>query len=112
MMKKRETTCGLMAALEVIGGKWKILILWEMNDGPLRFGELKRRVPGISEKMLIQSLRELEVDGIVHRKVFQAVPPHVEYSVTAFGASLNEALGPLCAWGERHMKRIMALHCE
>jgi DNA-binding HxlR family transcriptional regulator len=54
----------------------------------------------------------LEVDGIVHRKVFQAVPPHVEYSVTAFGASLNEALGPLCAWGERHMKRIMALHCE
>jgi DNA-binding HxlR family transcriptional regulator len=110
MKKRHTTTCGLIAALEVIGGKWKILILWEMNAKPQRFGELKRGVPGISEKMLIQSLRELEADGIVHRKVFHEVPPHVEYSVTAFGASLNEALGPLCNWGERHMRRIMALH--
>jgi DNA-binding HxlR family transcriptional regulator len=110
-MKKHEPyTCGLGPALDVIGGKWKALILWELNDGPCRFGELKRRVSGISEKMLIQQLREMESDGIVHREVFHQVPPRVEYSVTEFGASLNEALEPLCEWGEQHMRRIAAVH--
>jgi len=100
--------CGLDAALEVIGGKWKALILWQLQPGRRRFGELKRLVPGISEKMLIQQLREMEADGIVHREVYREVPPKVEYSVTAFGASLNDALTPLCDWGERHMARIGA----
>ena len=104
--------CGLVPALAVIGGKWKALILWEMNTQPRRFGELKRLVPGISEKMLIQALRELESDGVVHREVFHEVPPKVEYSVTEFGVTLNAALEPLCCWGEQHMERIAALHRE
>jgi len=104
--------CGLIPALAVIGGKWKALILWEMNTGPRRFGELKRGVPGISEKMLIQGLRELEADGVIHREVFHEVPPRVEYSVTAFGATLNRALEPLCRWGEQHMEHIATLHRE
>jgi DNA-binding HxlR family transcriptional regulator len=97
-------------ALEVIGGKWKPLILWELQARPVRFSELKRRVPGISEKMLIQQLREMEADGIVHRQIFHEVPPRVEYSVTEFGASLNRALEPLCEWGEKHTARIEAAH--
>jgi DNA-binding HxlR family transcriptional regulator len=115
MTKQRQElcdTCGLIPALEVIGGKWKALILWELHTGPCRFGELKRLVVGISEKMLIQALREMERDGIVHREVFHEIPPHVEYSATEFGASLNAALEPLCRWGEQHMERIATLHAE
>ena len=102
--------CPVEITLGIIGGKWKALILWEIRDGPRRFGELKRLVTGISEKMLIQQLREMEADGIVHREVYHQVPPKVEYSVTEFGASLNEALMPLCEWGERHVERIEAAH--
>jgi len=112
MKEQQRYTCGLVPALDVIGGKWKALILWEMNSQPRRFGELKRLVPGISEKMLIQALRELETDGVVHREVFHEVPPRVEYSVTEFGATLNAALEPLCRWGEQHMERIAALYRE
>src|SRR3546814_14298700 len=67
---------------EIIGGKWKALILWELHDTPVRFGALKRRIAGISEKMLIQQLREMEADGLVHREMFHQVPPSVDYSVT------------------------------
>ncbi|WP_137391705.1 winged helix-turn-helix transcriptional regulator [Rhodoligotrophos defluvii] len=102
--KKQPYSAGLGPVLEMIGGKWKGLLLWELRDQPVRFGELRRRMPGISEKMLIQQLRELEADGLVHREVFHQVPPRVEYSVTPLGASLNKALTPLCAWGERHAK--------
>nr|QKW93842.1 helix-turn-helix transcriptional regulator [Vitiosangium cumulatum] len=108
MRRQQPDTCGLGPALAVIGGKWKALILWEIHAQPVRFGELKRRVPGISEKMLIQQLREMEADGIVHREVFHEVPPRVEYSVTEFGASLNAAVTPLAEWGKKHAKRIEA----
>lgn len=104
--------CGLEAALAVIGGKWKPLILWALSSGPRRFGELRRLVVGISEKMLIQQLRELEMDGIVLRKDFQEVPPKVEYSLTNFGVTLLRALGPLCEWGSEHMTRIGQLKAE
>lgn len=96
---------GLGPALEVIGGKWKALVLYELHAAPVRFGELKRRVAGISEKMLIQQLREMEHDGLVHREMFHQVPPRVDYSVTPLGASLNEALTPLCEWGKTHLPR-------
>lgn len=112
MSEQQACVCGLVPALAVIGGKWKALILWEMNSGPRRFGELKRGVPGISEKMLIQALRELEAADVVHREVFHEVPPRVEYRVTAFGATLNRALEPLCRWGEQHMERIDRGHRE
>lgn len=105
-MKRKPYNCGLGPALEVIGGKWKALILWEIRVQPRRFGQLKRSVSGISEKMLIQQLREMEADGIVYREVYHQVPPRVEYSVTGLGASLNEALMPLCEWGERHNEQI------
>ena len=89
-----------------MAGKWKPLILWELHSGVRRFGELRRGVAGVSEKMLIQQLRELEADGLVHREVYREVPPRVEYSLTEFGESLNTALLPLGHWGEQHMERI------
>ncbi len=111
MKKKAEPktyTCGLEAALEVAGGKWKILILWHLRE-TRRFGQLKREVVGISEKVLINQLREMEADGIIKRKAFNEIPPRVEYSLTAFGLSLKEALTPLLEWGKLHMKRIGAI---
>ena len=107
-MKNQPYGCGLEAALDVIGGKWKPIVLWHLVPGPCRFGELRRLVTGISEKMLIQQLREMKADGIVARKDYQEMPPRVEYSLTVFGVSLTEALRPLCEWGTTHMKRIEA----
>ena len=105
-MRDREYSCGLDAALDVIGGKWKVLIMWPLREAPKRFGELRREVPGISEKMLIQQLKEMELDGVVTRHNYREVPPRVEYALTAFGHSLQEALLPLCEWGTEHMARI------
>lgn len=109
-MKQKDYCCGLEAALDVVGGKWKVLILWALRVTPRRFGELRRDIPGISEKMLIQHLKEMEADGIVTRKDYKEVPPRVEYAMTSFGRSLCEALAPLCAWGQAHMGRIAACH--
>lgn len=108
-MPERRYTCGLDAAIAVMGGKWKGLILFSLGEGPLRFGELRRAVPGISERMLTLQLREMEASGLVHREVYHQVPPKVEYSLTEFGRSLNTALAPLGAWGEEHLDRIEAL---
>ncbi len=105
-MRPRSYSCGLDAAIDVIGGRWKALILWALHDGALRTGELRRKVSGISEKMLIQVLREMEADLIVHREVFHEVPPRVEYSLTELGVRLNEALLPLGDWGEDNMPGI------
>ncbi|MFG3438905.1 winged helix-turn-helix transcriptional regulator [Nonomuraea sp. NPDC047897] len=102
-------TCGLDAAIAVMGGKWKGLILFALQEGPLRFGELRRAVPGISERVLILQLREMEASGLVHREVHHQVPPKVEYSLTGFGQSLNTAIAPLGEWGEENMARIQAL---
>lgn len=105
-MKQQPYVCGIDAAVDVIGGKWKVLILWALDGQSRRFGELKRLIPGVSEKMLIQHLRELENDEIVHREVFDEVPPRVEYSLTDLGESLNRALAPLGKWGTMHKERI------
>ncbi|MFF7530513.1 winged helix-turn-helix transcriptional regulator [Streptomyces bobili] len=95
--------CGIDAAMDVIGGKWKVLVLWALHERPYRFGELRRALPGVTEKVLAAQLRELEADGIVHREEYDEVPPRVEYSLTARGESLNEALGPLGAWGRENL---------
>ncbi|KJY43062.1 transcriptional regulator [Streptomyces sp. NRRL B-1568] len=96
--------CGIDAAMDVIGGKWKVLILWALDACPSsRFGELRRLVPGVTEKVLTSHLRELEQDGIVHREVYEEVPPRVEYSLTPLGTSLNAALVPLGVWGREHV---------
>ena len=101
--------CGIDAGMDVVTGKWKSLILWELSTyGVRRFGELRRGLPGVSEKMLVQHLREMEEDGLVHREIYREVPPRVEYSLTPDGISLNEALRALGAWGQRRVKRLAA----
>lgn len=95
--------CGIDAAMDVIGGKWKVLILWALDEKPCRFGELRRAVPGVTEKVLSSHLKELEDDGIVHREEYAEVPPRVEYSLTPRGVSLNAALGPLGEWGRENV---------
>ena len=98
--------CGIDAAFDVLSGKWKGFILWELEThGVRRFAELRRGMPGVSEKMLTQHLRELEEDGLVHREVYAEVPPRVEYSLTDDGRTLNRALEPLGAWGVDRMRR-------
>jgi DNA-binding HxlR family transcriptional regulator len=106
--RKAPFACGLDAAVDVVGGKWKPMILSALGDAPRRFGELRRRLRGVSEKVLTQQLRELEADGVVRREVHDEVPPRVEYALTPLGASLNEALLPLKAWGDRHLAAILA----
>jgi DNA-binding HxlR family transcriptional regulator len=93
------------AALEVIGGKWKVVILCHLIKNKRRTGELKRSMPGITQKMLTQQLRELEEDGVILREVFNQVPPRVEYSLTEYGWSLKQILDLLCAWGELHIEK-------
>ncbi|MFJ8144418.1 winged helix-turn-helix transcriptional regulator [Streptomyces sp. NPDC096048] len=95
--------CGIDAAMDVIGGKWKGLILWALHERPYRFGALRRELPGVTEKVLTAQLRELEAAGIVHREEYPEVPPRVEYSLTARGVALNEALAPLGAWGRANV---------
>lgn len=96
----KEFGCPMEMTLDLIGGKWKALILWHLaHDGTLRFGELRRLFSRVTQKMLTQQLRELERDGLVHRKVYPVVPPKVEYSLTQVGQSLLPALVALNEWG-------------
>ncbi|MEI6462309.1 MAG: helix-turn-helix domain-containing protein [bacterium] len=89
--------------LKVIGGKWKPVILWYLNQQKsYRFNELFRALKGITQKMLTQQLRELEAEGLIKREVFPVVPPKVEYSITTYGKTLNKVLEALAAWGEKH----------
>jgi DNA-binding HxlR family transcriptional regulator len=100
-------TCGLDATLRVIAGKWKPLILYFLaQGGPTRYGELRRAVRDVSDKMLIQQLKELEADDLVKRTDYKEVPPRVDYSLTPLGRSLAEALVPLCSWGTEHMAEV------
>jgi DNA-binding HxlR family transcriptional regulator len=98
-MKYIEYECPLALALEIIGGKWKALVLYHLRKGKLRTNEIKRRLPDITQKMLTQQLRELERDGLVRREVFDTVPPKVEYSLTELGETVKPALLALCSWG-------------
>lgn len=100
-------TCGLDATLRVIAGKWKPLILYFLaQGGPTRYGELRRAVRDVSDKMLIQQLKELEADDLVKRTDYKEIPPRVDYSLTPLGFSLAEALVPLCTWGTENMAEV------
>jgi DNA-binding HxlR family transcriptional regulator len=103
---KSSFTCGLDAALAVIGGKWKPLILFHLAHDTRRYGDLKRAVNGVSDKMLIQHLKELQADGVIQRVDYQTIPPKVEYSLTKFGVGLANSLAPLCAWGTAHVRQV------
>jgi DNA-binding HxlR family transcriptional regulator len=91
--------CSVAYAMSIIGGKWKIAIIWKLLDGRLRYSELRRRLGDISEGVLINQLKELEVDAIVRRIDYKEVPPHVEYELTQRGKSLQSALREIDHWG-------------
>ena len=97
--------CGFTTAVRIIGGKWKVDILCALERAPHRFGRLRQMIPGISEKMLAQQLREMEADGVVHRQIHDTLPPKVVYSLTAQGAALTCGVASLCQWGELYQRR-------
>lgn len=98
--------CSVEAALDVIGGKWKGVILYHLLRGTHRFGELQRFVPNVTRRMLTLSLRELEDEGLVHREVYKQVPPKVEYCLTDYGKTLAPVIKSLRTWGDGYMKRL------
>lgn len=102
-------SCGLDAVLAIIGGKWKPLILYHLAHNTRRYGDLKRAVGRVSDKMLVQQLKEMMSDGLVTRLDFKEIPPKVEYSLTSFGQTLAASLAPLCVWGTEHMDDVEKL---
>ena len=100
-----EYYCPVKLTTDVIGGKWKPLILFYLESGTKRFGELRKLIPGMTKKMLTQHLRDLERDEVIHRKVYAVVPPKVEYSLTKHGESLKPILKLMSAWGAKHRDR-------
>ena len=105
-MPPKQNICPAHITLRVIGGKWKLVILWHLWHDTRRFSELKRAIAGITQRMLTQQLRELERDGVVSRKVYAQVPPRVEYGMTEFGRTLEPILRLMCKWGEEHARRV------
>jgi DNA-binding HxlR family transcriptional regulator len=108
-VKKRLPALPAERALKVISGRWKAIILYHLYDGPKRLSELRRLVADVSQKVLIQQLRELEEHGLVHREIFRQVPPRVDYSATPLGSSLEPVLVALCEWGQRHAAELNEL---
>jgi len=99
--KMLAESCGLTYAMILLTGRWKVNILWNINNGINRYGILKTRIPGISEKMLTQRLRDMEHEGLIVREDFKKVPPHVEYSLTEAAKLLTPILDDLCSWGSK-----------
>lgn len=105
----REYSCTVELTLQIIGGKWKPVILYHLGrHGTLRFGEIRKSMPSITQKMLTQQLRELEADGMVLRRVYAEVPPRVDYSLTELGQSVMPVLKALCRWGKVYEKLLSA----
>lgn len=98
--------CPVEATIELIGGKYKSVILWHLTDGVKRFGELKRLLPRATEKMLAQQLRDLERDGLIIRTVYPVVPPKVEYSLSDLGKTIIPVLDAMCCWGEGYLASV------
>lgn len=103
LFNKNEYDCPVEVTLELIGGKWKSLILWHLSHRSLRFSELRKAVPKATQKMLTQQLRDLENNGLVSRKVYTQVPPRVEYSLTEFGKSIYPILEAMRNWGSEYL---------
>lgn len=98
--------CPVFTAQSLIGGKWKVYILWQLHDGPNRFSEIHRALPHVTQSMITNTLRDLENDGLVHREVYREVPPRVEYSLTPIGLKLIPCLGQLVEWGVEYMSHM------
>lgn len=103
---KNLATVPAERTIQVIGGRWKVFVLYFLFEKPHRLSELRTRIPGVSQKMLVQALRELEAHGIVDRKVFAEVPPRVVYSLTRLGQTLKPVVGAMCEWGQKHAAAI------
>ncbi|MCD1619021.1 winged helix-turn-helix transcriptional regulator [Salipiger manganoxidans] len=97
--------CAVEAAISLIDGKWKCVILFHLTDGTMRFSELRRAIPGVTQRTLTNQLRELEADGLIRREVFAQVPPKVEYSLSDLGRSMTPVLAALKAWGDANLDR-------
>jgi DNA-binding HxlR family transcriptional regulator len=107
-----DTGCGLNATLRIISGKWKPLVLFFLRAGPKRYGELRRLVEGVSDKVLIQQLKDLEADCVLVRTDYKEVPPRVDYALTPLGHSLAEAIIPLCTWGTEHAAEMAGIFAK
>jgi DNA-binding HxlR family transcriptional regulator len=103
--KKSQYTCGVEATLDIIGGKWKGIILFHLMKEKKRFNQFRKLMPGVTQRMLTLQLRELEADGIIHRRVYSEVPPKVEYSLTEFGHTLSPIIQSMKAWGDEYTNR-------
>ncbi len=103
---KNNITCPVEAALSRIGGKWKGLIILRLLQRTWRFNELMRSIPGCTQRMLTNQLRDLEEDGIVHREIFPQVPPRVEYSLTDMGRNLEPTVRAMCHWGQQNVEGV------
>ncbi|NLE82663.1 MAG: helix-turn-helix transcriptional regulator [Rhodococcus sp.] len=97
----------MSVAIDVVGGKWRMHLMWVLAEGPCRFGEIRRLLEGVSEKVLTDNLRHLEKSGVVHREVYPEIPPRVEYSLTPLGIELAAALRPLEEWGDRNGREVL-----
>ncbi len=104
--KKEWSACPIDAMLSVIDGRWKGTILWRLSTGPMRTSELRRSIPGITERMLIRHLHELVGDGILRRQQESSIPPRVSYSISDYGMTLVPVLEVICDWGRNHLKRL------
>lgn len=106
----RVHECPVETCLELLNGKWKPRILWHLHQNELlRFNELRRKLPGVTPKMLTQQLRELEQDGLIHREVYPVIPPKVEYSFSEFGQTIRPILDRIAQWGVQNNQQIVTL---
>lgn len=107
-----ERKCPIETVIYVLGGKWKPTILWLLLDSAKRFSELEKRIPGISQKMLAQHLRELENDWLITRTIYPSVPPKVEYALSGYGETLIPVMQTMCDWGKNHNQQAAKQHVQ
>jgi DNA-binding HxlR family transcriptional regulator len=102
-----DVTCPSRSVIKMLADKWTMLVVESLSSGPMRFGELRRQVGDVTQKMLTQTLRSLERDGLVLRVVYPSAPPSVEYSLTPLGVSITAITGEMCRWAEDNMKPVL-----
>jgi DNA-binding HxlR family transcriptional regulator len=106
IIRNRTEACPIEELMDMLGGRWKVFILWELIQSPRRSAELRRSIPPITQKVFIEQLRDLENSGLVKRTIYPAVPPRVEYEATALGHSLREILKSMCHWSSDNMEKV------
>ena len=110
--RNRTDACPIEELMDILGGRWKVFILWELIQKPRRSTELRKSIPPITQKVFVEQLRDLEDCGLVKRTVFPTVPPRVEYEATALGQSLREILKSMCHWSSENMEKVRESRCR